>query len=87
VAQSNEKLKRRAVKILEQAAGLEPRTAEHIMRQAGDDLRVALVMAKTNEDRGSAKSRLAKAAGNVRAAIETAARRGRLTGPGARAKA
>jgi len=74
VAQSNEKLKRRAVKILQQAAGLEARTAEHIMRQAGDDLRVALVMAKTNEDRARAKSRLAKAGGKVRSAIEAAAR-------------
>jgi N-acetylmuramic acid 6-phosphate etherase len=87
VAQSNEKLKRRAVKILEQAAGLEPRTAEHIMRQAGDDLRVALVMAKTREDRGRAKSRLAEAAGNVRSAIEAAARSGRRIGRGATAKA
>jgi len=77
VAQSNEKLKRRAVKILEQAAGLEARTAAHIMRQAGDDLRVALVMAKTKEDRGRAKSRLATAGGNVRLAIEAAASSGR----------
>ncbi len=77
VAQSNEKLKRRAVKILQQAAGLEARTAAHIMRQAGDDLRVALVMAKTNEDRGRAKSRLAKAGGNVRSAIEAATSSGR----------
>jgi N-acetylmuramic acid 6-phosphate etherase len=77
VAQSNEKLKRRAVKILQQAAGLEARTAAHIMRQAGDDLRVALVMAKTNEDRGRAKSRLAKAGGNVRLAIEAATSSGR----------
>jgi N-acetylmuramic acid 6-phosphate etherase len=80
VAQSNEKLKRRAVKILEQAAGLEARTAAHIMRQAGDDLRVALVMAKTNQDRGRAQSRLAKAGGNVRLAIEAAARSGQRTG-------
>jgi N-acetylmuramic acid 6-phosphate etherase len=87
VAQSNAKLKRRAVKILEQAAGLQARTAEHIMRQAGDDLRVALVMAKTNEDSGRAKSRLAKAGGNVRSAIQASALSGRRTaGTGAGAK-
>jgi hypothetical protein len=52
-------------------------------------LRVALVMAKTNEDRGRAKSRLAKAGGSVRLAIEAPAsntRTGR-TKLGARAKA
>jgi N-acetylmuramic acid 6-phosphate etherase len=84
MAQSNEKLRRRALKILEQATGLAARPAEHIMRQAGDDLRVALVMAKTNEDRALTKVRLAKAGGNVRLAIESAVTRGR-TGRGKRA--
>ena len=74
VAQSNEKLRRRALRILQQAAGLDASSAEHVLRQAEHDLRVAIIAAKTGLNVQQAKRTLERANGNVRSAIFEASR-------------
>jgi N-acetylmuramic acid 6-phosphate etherase len=81
VALTNQKLRRRAARILEEAAGLKPSAAEHALRHAGHDLPVAIVMAKTGGSVGAAKRLLAKTGGNVRQALASAKkRRGQTAG-------
>jgi N-acetylmuramic acid 6-phosphate etherase len=78
VAMTNQKLRRRAVRILEQASGKMALTAEHALRQSGHDLRTALVMLKSGATRDEARKRLAAAGGDLRKALENgAALRGR----------
>jgi N-acetylmuramic acid 6-phosphate etherase len=69
VAQNNQKLRRRAARILEEATGASVEKAEHALRQAGHDLRVALVMLRGRVSAAEAKRRLAKSSGNVRKAL------------------
>jgi len=69
VALTNQKLRRRGARILEEAAGLSPSAAEHALRQAGHDLPVALVMLKTGASLRDAKRTLSATRGNVREAI------------------
>ena len=69
VARTNRKLKRRALAILEKAAGASPKNARRALAAAGGDLRVALVMLKTRANAGTARHRLAAASGNLRAAL------------------
>lgn len=69
VALTNSKLRRRAVRILEEAAGASVSDAERALRQAGHDLRVALVMLKRGLDGPAAKQRLTRAGGDLRAAL------------------
>ena len=71
VALTNQKLRRRGARILEEAAGVAPRTAKHALRQSGHNLPVALVMLKTGASVGDAKRSLAKSRGKVRLAVET----------------
>ena len=47
VALTNQKLRRRGARILEEAAGVSASTAEHALRQTGHELPAALVMLKT----------------------------------------
>lgn len=75
VALTNQKLRRRGARILEEATGASPRAAEHALRQSGHNLPVALVMLKTREDANKARTLLAGSAGNVRQALD-AARKG-----------
>jgi len=70
VALTNQKLRRRGARILEEAAGVAPRTAKHALRQSGHNLPVALVMLKTGASVADAKRSLAKRRGNVRLAVE-----------------
>ncbi|MBI3404825.1 MAG: N-acetylmuramic acid 6-phosphate etherase [Acidobacteria bacterium] len=70
VAQTNQKLRRRAVRILEQAAAVDVSTAEHALRHAGYDLRVALVSLKCGLNASEAKSQLRAARGNLRRALK-----------------
>jgi N-acetylmuramic acid 6-phosphate etherase len=70
VALTNQKLRRRGVRILEEAAGVSASAAEHALRQAGHDLAVALVMLKAGASAPESKRKLAESSGNVRAAIE-----------------
>jgi N-acetylmuramic acid 6-phosphate etherase len=72
VALTNQKLRRRGARILEEAAGVSLSTAEHALRQAGHNLPSALVMLKTGVSARDARQRLAAAGGNVRQALEAA---------------
>lgn len=72
VAKTNLKLKRRAQRILHEATGASASTAEHALRQARHDLRVALVMLKSGVDANQARRELASEHGNLRRAIARA---------------
>jgi N-acetylmuramic acid 6-phosphate etherase len=75
VALTNQKLRRRGARILEEAAGLDASAAEHALRHAGHDLPAALVMLKTGASLREAKSILAKSGGNVRQALASVKKR------------
>jgi N-acetylmuramic acid 6-phosphate etherase len=75
VALTNQKLRRRGARILEEAAGASPRAAEHALRQSGHNLPIALVMLKTQSDASTACALLARAHGNVRQSLEAATKR------------
>lgn len=75
VAQTNKKLSRRAARILQHAADVNASTAAHALRAAGHDLRVALVMLKSNVEAATARRRLHLAGGDLRRALGE--RRGR----------
>ncbi len=72
VALTNEKLRRRGARILEEAAGVAPRVAQHALRQSGHNLPAALVMLKTGASAHHAKRSLTQSGGNVRLALEAA---------------
>ncbi len=69
VALTNRKLRRRGLRILEQAAGASVSSAARALRQANHDLRVALVMLKTHSGAAVARRRLRQAGGNLRKAV------------------
>jgi len=69
VAQSNRKLRRRAQRIVAQASGAGVGDVQRTLRQAGHDLRVALVMLKAGVNANEARKRIRSAGGNVRAAL------------------
>jgi N-acetylmuramic acid 6-phosphate etherase len=69
VALRNRKLRRRGLRILQQATGASVSVAEHALRQGGHDLRVALVMLKQQVTAAEAKRRLRAAGGNLRRAL------------------
>jgi N-acetylmuramic acid 6-phosphate etherase len=71
-ALTNQKLRRRGARILEEATGVSLSAAEHALRQAGHNLPAALVMLKTGISARDARQRLAAAGGNVRKALESA---------------
>src|SRR5487761_503961 len=66
---TNQKLRERAVRNLREATGAQVLTAEHALRQAGDDLQVALIILKAGLDARRARLRLAAAHGNLRKAL------------------
>lgn len=72
MALTNEKLRRRGARILEEAAGVSLREAERALRQAGHELTAALVMLKTGASAPEARRRLAENGGNVRDALASA---------------
>ena len=69
VALTNHKLRARGERILQEAAGVSATRARHALRQAGHNLPAALVMLKTGASAQEARRFLARAQGNVRAAI------------------
>lgn len=69
VVLTNEKVAKRALRILAEASGESVSVAEHALRAAGHNMRVALVMLKKGVDVREAKRRLAQAQGNLRAAM------------------
>ncbi len=69
VVQTNEKVAKRALRILAEASGKSVSAAEHALRTTGHDMRVALVMLKRSVEAREAKRRLAESGGNLRAAL------------------
>ncbi len=70
----NEKLRERAAAILERAATLERGEARELLKSAGNNVAVALVIAKTGASRTEAEAALKKSRGHVRKAILAAGR-------------
>ena len=68
----NEKLVERAIGILEKAAGAKRSDAAAALKQAGDNVPLALIMLRTGITKSDAEKRLRLANGNVRHAIEGA---------------
>jgi N-acetylmuramic acid 6-phosphate etherase len=69
VSLSNQKLRQRGVRILQEVAGVSASSAEHALRQSGHDMPTAFVMLKTGNSAGAARARLKATQGNVRKAI------------------
>ena len=69
VAQTNRKLRARALGILEQASGARPAAARKALTSAHGDLRIALVMLKRGVTRLQAEFALAAAGGDLRRAL------------------
>jgi N-acetylmuramic acid 6-phosphate etherase len=69
VALTNEKLRRRGLRILQEASGATESAAARALRQAGNRLRVALVMLKMKADADEAERKLRHAHGNLRGAL------------------
>jgi len=66
---TNEKLADRAVRMLAEASGKNLSSARHALRQAGHNLRVALVMLKLGLNVAEANKRIKSADGNLRIAL------------------
>jgi N-acetylmuramic acid 6-phosphate etherase len=66
---TNHKVARRALRILQGATGKSVSEAEHALRQAGHNMRVALVMLKLGIHANEAKKKLAAAKNNLRSAL------------------
>jgi N-acetylmuramic acid 6-phosphate etherase len=66
---TNEKLWHRALRILVAASGRNLSAAEHALRAAGHNMRVALVMLKLRVRAREAKKRLHEAEGDLRRAL------------------
>jgi N-acetylmuramic acid 6-phosphate etherase len=69
VKPSNQKVSCRILRILAEASGKSMSAAEHALRQAGHNLRVALVMLKLGADARTAKIKLARAKGDLHEAL------------------
>ncbi len=69
VALTNQKLRRRGLRILAEASGRRPSAAAHALRQSGHDLRAALVMLKRGVTAREARNLLRRAGGNLRRAL------------------
>jgi N-acetylmuramic acid 6-phosphate etherase len=72
----NEKLVQRAVRIVEQATGVDHETAAHALKASGNRTPVAVVMLAAGISRTEAVAALKKSRGHVRAAIAQGGRRG-----------
>jgi len=66
---TNEKVAERALRILAEASRKRVSAAEHALRAAGHDLRVALVMLKRGVGAREAKKRLKERRGDLRKAL------------------
>ena len=69
VALTNEKLRRRGLRILQEASGATESAARRALTLAGNRLRVALVMLKMKTDADEAERKLRQAHGNLRGAL------------------
>lgn len=70
VQPTNAKLRRRAVRILQEATGVDAQIAQRALDQAGYEVKPALVMLLAQVDAQEARERLAAAHGRVRDAIQ-----------------
>ncbi len=70
VRASNEKLRRRAARIVAEATGLDEGTAAALLRAADDEPRTAIVAALAGVTPAAARERLAARGGSVRAALD-----------------
>ncbi len=70
LSMSNEKLRRRGLRILEEATGASPADAKRALARSRN-LRVALLMLETGESAAEAGHRLKQSAGNLRRALAT----------------
>jgi len=68
---TNEKLRRRACAILAEESGIGADEASEVFKSAGEDLRVALLMARAKLSRSDAESLLAKFGNSVRRALDS----------------
>ena len=73
VALTNQKLRERGARILQEASGATVSAAEQALRQSQHNLPVALVMLKTGANAREARQRLQQSGGNVRQALESRA--------------
>jgi N-acetylmuramic acid 6-phosphate etherase len=71
VALTNKKLRRRGLRILEEATGASVSEVARAARLAGHDLPTALVMLKCGVDATQARRRLQRASGNLRKALQS----------------
>jgi len=69
VAQTNQKLRARAIGILRGTTGMREATARKVLAAARGDLRIALVMLKRRVTREQAEFALAAAGGDIRSAV------------------
>jgi len=69
---TNEKLRRRAPRIVSEAAGVSKDEAEELLRASGGSVKVAVVMGKARVPANEARELLAVAGGNVRLALDAA---------------
>jgi len=67
---TNEKLRRRAARIVAQVAGIAPAAAVPLLEQTGYRAKPAILMARAGCDAGEAERRLAAAGGMLRVALE-----------------
>jgi N-acetylmuramic acid 6-phosphate etherase len=73
VALTNQKLRQRGARILQEAAGVSVSAAEQALRQSQHNLPVALIMLKTGISVRDARQRLEQSGGNVWQALEARA--------------
>jgi N-acetylmuramic acid 6-phosphate etherase len=66
---TNQKLSDRALRLLADASGASVSAAEHALRTAGHDMRVALVMLKRRIGPAEARRRLQMTKGDLRKAL------------------
>jgi N-acetylmuramic acid 6-phosphate etherase len=69
VALTNQKLRQRGARILQEASGATVSTVEQALRQSQHNLPVALIMLKTGANAREARQRLQQSGGNVRQAL------------------
>ncbi|MEM8532937.1 MAG: N-acetylmuramic acid 6-phosphate etherase [Chloroflexota bacterium] len=67
----NEKLRRRMINIVMTATGVDREEAQHLLNEAGDETKTAIVMVLAGIDANTARHRLAKNNGRVRDALHT----------------
>ena len=67
----NEKLRRRMINIVMTATGVDREEAQHLLHEAGDETKTAIVMVLAEIDANTARHRLTKSNGRVRDALHT----------------